>query len=117
MLDDEVLIALDIQQALEDAGAAEVICATSAGEALAALHEGPAVDVAVLDVKLADRARDSMTVAVRLHERGTPFVFLTGLRADEIRGESFFGVPVVEKPFQASALIEAVCQALSTRRN
>ena len=118
VLDDEYLIALDIQQILESAGAASVMCAASADEAVTALREGPPFDLAVLDIKLSGAAGSSSSstiVAVRLSERGTPFVFLTGMRADEIRGEPFSGVPVVEKPYQGPALIEALRQALSTK--
>ena len=39
VLDDEFLIALDIQQMLERAGATEVICVASAAEALRLLWE------------------------------------------------------------------------------
>src|SRR3569832_2994457 len=49
VVDDEFLIALDIQQALEQAGAAEVVCAGTTAEALAAV-KAARFDVAVLAV-------------------------------------------------------------------
>ena len=52
VLDDEFLIALDIQQILELAGAAHVACAASAREAIETLRHQPKFDFAVLDVKL-----------------------------------------------------------------
>ena len=55
VLDDEFLIALDIQQILERAGAAHVASVASAAEAIALLGREPKFDVAVLDVKLGDR--------------------------------------------------------------
>src|SRR6185312_2761502 len=79
VLDDEFLIALDIQQALEQAGAAEVVCCGNAAEALAAA--------------------------------GTPFVFLTGLRGDSAEARVFRDAPVVEKPYDARALLAAIGQA------
>jgi len=114
VLDDEFLIALDIQHILEAAGAAEVTSVSSAAEALDMLSKGATFDLAVLDIKLGDGAGNSMTVAALLSERGTPFVFLTGLRADDIRIGQFAGVPVV-KPYQAPMLIEALRQALAGR--
>src|SRR3954463_6993766 len=80
VVDDEFLIALDIQQALEAAGA-RVTCLGDADEALPALAGGAQFDVAVLDLKLSGFTRDSTGVAALLTERGVPFVFLTGLRA------------------------------------
>jgi CheY-like chemotaxis protein len=108
VLDDEYLIALDIQQILEAAGAAGVICVSSVGHALEAMNKGSKFDLAVLDFKLDNTDVSSLAVAVLLSERGTPFIFLSGARPDEIRAGSFAHVPVVEKPYQAAILIEAV---------
>ncbi len=116
VLDDEYLIALDIQQILETAGAAGVTSVATAAEALDILSKGSTFDLAVLDVKLGDAAGNSMTVAALLSERGTPFVFLTGLRADDIRAGQFAGVPVVEKPYQAPMLVEVVRKMLMAKK-
>ena len=113
MLDDEYLIALDIQQILEAAGAADVTSVSTAAEALAVLSKEPKFDLAVLDIKLGGAAASSMTVATLLSEQGTPFVFLTGMRADEVAAGPFPGTPVVEKPYQAPALIEVVRRVLA----
>ena len=52
VLDDEFLIALDIQQILERAGASHVASVASAAEAIEVLGREPKFDLAVLDVKL-----------------------------------------------------------------
>jgi len=52
VLDDEFLIALDIQQILELAGAKHVASVASASEAIELLRREPKFDLAVLDVKL-----------------------------------------------------------------
>ena len=52
VLDDEFLIALDIQQILELAGAEHVASVASASEAIELLRREPKFDLAVLDVKL-----------------------------------------------------------------
>jgi CheY-like chemotaxis protein len=111
VLEDEFLIALDIQQALEAAGAS-VTCVGDAEQALKALHEGAKFDFAVLDFKLSGRTRNSMTVAALLAEQGTPFVFLTGMRVDDVQGQSFPNVPVVEKPYLVETLMEALRKVL-----
>jgi CheY-like chemotaxis protein len=52
VLDDEFLIALDIQQILELAGAMYVASVATASEAIALVRREPKFDLAVLDVKL-----------------------------------------------------------------
>jgi DNA-binding NtrC family response regulator len=111
VLDDEFLIALDIQMILETAGAAEVVCAGNAADALAALAQR-SFDFAVLDVKLGGAARTSVTVATALAKQGTPFVFLTGVRGDDTHLRQFPDAPMVEKPYDIVLLLTAVKSAL-----
>jgi CheY-like chemotaxis protein len=112
VLDDEFLIALDIQQILERAGAAHVASVASAAEAIALLGREPKFDVAVLDVKLGDPQRNSLDVAALLQTQGTPFVFLTGVRVDDVHAKIFPNAPVIEKPYDAAGLLGAVQHAL-----
>ena len=115
VLDDEFLIALDIQQMLERAGATEVICVASAAEALDLLRSDPTFDIAVLDVKLSDPEGTSLGVAEALAGKGLPFVFLTGMRVDDVHAKRFPKAPVIEKPYDAIALLDAVRRALEPR--
>ena len=112
VLDDEFLIALDIQQILERAGASHVASVASATEAIQVLSREPKFDLAVLDVKLGGVERNSLDVAALLHTQGVPFVFLTGMRADDVHAKNFPNAPVVEKPYDATALLRAVQRAL-----
>lgn len=115
VLDDEFLIALDIQQILETAGAAVVVCAGSAADALAALRKARRFDLAVLDVMLSG-ASDSLTVAAVLSQQRTPFIFLTGMRTKDVQHVARFpNAPLVEKPYQAGLLLEAIARALASR--
>ena len=57
VLDDEFLIALDIQQILELAGAKHVASVATASEAMELLRREPKFDIAVLDVKLGAEQR------------------------------------------------------------
>ena len=113
VLDDEFLITLDIQQILELAGAAHVASAATASEALALLRSEPRFDVAVLDVKLSGPDQNSLGVATALSEKGTPFVFLTGTRVDNPHAKQFPKAPVIEKPYDALALLDAVRRAIA----
>jgi CheY-like chemotaxis protein len=112
VLDDEFLIALDIQQTLELAGAAHVACVATVPEALALLRSNPDFDLAVLDVKLSGPDRNSLGVAALLAAKGTPFIFVTGIRVDDVHIRQFPQVPVIEKPYDATTLLDAVRRAL-----
>ena len=112
VLDDEFLIALDIQQILERAGAAHVASVASAAEAIALLGREPKFDVAVLDVKLGDPQRNNLDVAALLQTQVTPFVFLTGVRVDDVHAKIFPNATVIEKPYDAAGLLRAVQHAL-----
>jgi two-component system, response regulator PdtaR len=112
VLDDEFLIALDIQQILELAGAKHVASVATASEALALVRREAKFDLAVLDVKLGGSEDNSVGVASELAKTGTPFVFLTGMRVDNVHARKFPQAPVIEKPYDALALLDAVQRAL-----
>lgn len=111
LLEDEFLIALDIQQILETAGA-RVAPFNDPAQAIDAIKRGETFAVAVLDIKMSDSAATGVSVAALLTEHGTPFVFLTGMRADSAEARAFPHAPVVEKPYQVELLVAALRQAL-----
>jgi len=114
VLDDEFLIALDIQQILEFAGAKHVASVASASEAIELLRREPKFDLAVLDVKLGGAEGHSLGVAAMLAKAGTPFVFLTGMRVDNVHAKKFPQAPVVEKPYDALTLLDGAQRALKS---
>jgi FixJ family two-component response regulator len=63
-------------------------------------------------VKLGGSEGNSLGVASMLAKAGTPFVFLTGMRIDNVHAQKFPQAPVVEKPYDALALLDAVQRAL-----
>ena len=112
VLDDEFLIALDIQQILELAGAKHVASVATASDTIALLRREPKFDLAVLDLKLGGSEDNSLGVASELARMGTPFVFLTGMHVDNVHVRKFPQAPVAEKPYDALALLDAVQRAL-----
>ena len=115
VLEDEFLIALDLQEILETAGAAAVTCHADADEALKVLRDGARFDVAVLDVHLGGATRTSFSVAAALTVQKTPFVFLTGARREAAIASGYPHVPVLEKPYQQAQLLEAVRSVLAAK--
>ena len=113
VMDDEFLIALDIQQILEAAGAS-VVCASNTTDALSALGEKFTFDIAVLDVQLGEAADGgTLDLARMLAGKNVPFVFLTGMRQSDLHAMDFPEAPVVEKPYEAPLLLYAVTRALA----
>ena len=118
VLEDEPLIALDVEMALTDAGAHVVGPVGNSRSALDAIDlaiegSGGALDGAVLDVHLGTHT--SEMVAARLLDLEVPFVFYTGNLKD---GDTFVrnsGVPVIRKPTSAYRLVAALFDVLMKR--
>ena len=102
VVEDEPLIALDIEDALSASGAS-VTVARNLAEARSRLAAGPP-DLVLLDVVLPDGR--SFDLALELLALGLPFAFLTGY--DHGIPDSLRAVRVVEKPFSTAALLAAV---------
>jgi FixJ family two-component response regulator len=67
----------------------------------------------VLDYRLTG-ATSSLDVADALVKAGIPVVFLTGMRGDKQMQQKYPDTPVVEKPYEAKLLIDAITHALCT---
>lgn len=106
LLEDQLLIAMDAEAMLGDAGAA-VTTTNTLAELRARLREA-SPDVAVLDVNIGQDT--SLPVAEELARRGVPFVFATGYGEDGlVRG---FDTPVVRKPYDRASLVAAIHRAI-----
>ena len=109
VVEDEVLVALEVQASLTDAGALVIGPSLTLGEAFAlACHE--TLSAAVLDVRL---GRDTIgPVARQLAARGIPFLFYTGqVETDSIRVE-WPHCKIIAKPAPVRALVRAVAALL-----
>ena len=103
LVEDDPIIALDLRQTLEDAGAAVIGPAPDPVSAMALLH-GNAFDVAVLDHLIV--GGDSLAVADELFRRGVRFLFHTSHRGT--LAQRFPQAPVINKPSRAGELVAAV---------
>jgi DNA-binding response OmpR family regulator len=112
VVEDEFLIALDIESILQAAGA-DVQTANRIDQALGLIESGGRFDAAVLDLKL-DR-ETSVGIAERLQAQSVPFVFLTGAAGDASI-VAHLNAPVVGKPFDSETLFAALKQAMGERR-
>ena len=108
VLEDEFLIAMDVEQLCRDHGAGEVVIAGN----LAEIDEdglGTRFDAAIVDLMLGGTS--TLDFARRLRELNVPFVFASGYGdMDELK-TSFPGVVLVGKPYAGADLVEAVALA------
>jgi PAS domain S-box-containing protein len=99
IVEDAVLLALELEAGLEEAGAVVVGAAADLEEA----------DVAVLDANL--NGKSVIPVARALAARGTPFIFATGYDEAGVAPEGFTA-PVVRKPYNIRQIAAALVVAL-----
>ncbi|WP_316015123.1 response regulator [Roseobacter sp. HKCCA0434] len=107
LVEDEGMLALDLELALEDAGArplGPVMRVAQGLELLAADRE--AIDAAILDLDL--HGEDVYPIADSLVERGVPFLFHTGHgRRSELQAR-YPDAPVFLKPSMVEKLLACV---------
>jgi CheY-like chemotaxis protein len=106
VLEDEPIIAMALEELLEDDGAQPVVVATLA-QAFEAI-EGEPFDAAILDINV--HGEKSYPVGERLLEEGVPFVFASGY-GDTLGPPGLAHVPTVTKPYNSSEIAAAIGQA------
>ena len=109
VVEDEALIAMDLQALLEEAGYRVLGPANSTAAAMALLA-GCNPDVALLDVNLG--RSDVFGVANELAARKTKVIFLTGHTAQKLP-LAHRHRPLVAKPYLPHVLLQAVQSVLS----
>lgn len=102
IVEDQMLVAMDLELIIADANGEVVATAGSAREALAALDK-VRPDIAILDVNLGDTT--SEPVAARLEAEGIPFMFATGYGDGGAIPERFSHVTIVRKPYEGRTII------------
>jgi len=107
IVEDAVLLALELEMGLSEAGATVVGPAYELEEALALLNQP--LDAAVLDANL--NGRSVTPVAEALAARGIPFVFATGY-GETGGAPGGFDAPVIRKPYDVTQVAAAVADLL-----
>ncbi len=106
--EDEILVAMLIEDILSDSGCQVIGPFASVTDALAAAARTDA-DIAVLDVNL--RGEKIYPVAERLAARGIPFFLLTGYGRDAVPADRPDWV-ACSKPFRAKELVQMIVERL-----
>lgn len=109
IVEDETLLALDLQDMLAELGYRVIGTATRIEKALS-LAEFSEFELAILDVNLA--GSNSFPVADILRERQKPFIFTTGYGADGL-GDRYRGTPLLTKPYGVRELEHVVIKTLT----
>ncbi|WP_322890653.1 MULTISPECIES: response regulator [unclassified Yoonia] len=107
IVEDEVLLAMDLEEMLTDIGHTVAGQATRVGKAIKLAREID-LDFAVLDINVA--GTKSFPVADILRERGIPFTFATGYGVDGLQ-DGYRDLPVLQKPYTQSDLERTISEA------
>jgi len=99
LVEDEMCLAMMLQDLLEDAGY-RVLKAARVAAALN-MAEAEDIDAAILDVNVA--GSEVFPVADALRRRGVPFMFASGYGDRGVPGE-FRPYPMLQKPYDPAAL-------------
>lgn len=105
IIEDEFLIAADVQRIVEDAGAGRVLLAGSTTVARRFLDGDQSIDIGILDLRLG--SEDGLPLVQEFRDRGIPFVVATGLDTSLTLPD----VVVVEKPYDDRQVVDALIQA------
>lgn len=108
VVEDEILIAMSIEDALAEAGGEVVGPAASVERALECL-QNERVDAVVLDMNL--NGTSARPIAEAASKKAIPFLVLSGYGAQAIN-EISENAPVLSKPFNPDELVEAVRKLL-----
>jgi len=104
LVEDEALIALDLQQMLNRRGATVIGPAASVSQALDAINTNQ-IDCALLDLKLGDEI--AHVVAAALEQRAIPVVFATAYSNARLP-PGFETHPVIQKPYSEDQLLKLI---------
>lgn len=104
MIEDEFLVATEIQYHLQRGGFTDVAHVATEKDALAAIADRN-WDAAVVDANL--NGRGIGTIAAALLQKNVPFVIVTGYARESLPA-SVAHVAVIYKPFHSKNLLDAV---------
>jgi DNA-binding response OmpR family regulator len=111
VVEDEPLVAIDVEEQLTRAGFGVVGPAASVAKAHRLIQE-VGCDIAVLDLNLPDETAEP--IAVELRSRRIPFLFLSAVARDQLPA-GFETQLLLAKPTRPDVLIAAVAELGRTR--
>ncbi|MFL6737928.1 MAG: hypothetical protein ACJ8FC_05160 [Sphingomicrobium sp.] len=113
IVEDNVYLALDLSNAIEDQNGRVVGPVRTVADALSLL-KSEAISGAVLDDHLDDR--DALSMAAHLADRGVPFVIHTNtdLPADLIARHP--GVPILKEPLHPASILDSLVKEIDRLR-
>jgi DNA-binding NtrC family response regulator len=100
IVEDEALLAMELETLLQSAGCTVIGPFSNLEQAREAVH-GEAINIALLDTNL--NGEMVYPLADDLAARGVPFIFVTGYGASHLP-ERFRAAPRVSKPYDPSVL-------------
>lgn len=107
VVEDEALIAAQIEQVLAEAGFEVIGPAAHLGQAFEEIYR-TAPDAALLDINLAGES--SLPVAELLRTKEVPYAFCSGYGETAALPDTLRDVPLIVKPFDSSDLVQLVRQ-------
>ncbi|NUS67110.1 MAG: hypothetical protein HOQ41_02055 [Ensifer adhaerens] len=112
VLEDNFIIAMDVEEILASLGILQVTIAGNANQALELLAL-QAFDFAILDVNLGDHT--SFVVADAMLARGMPFGFTSGYGDAEHFPTYLRHVPRIDKPFSEKSIGQLIAAGIQMR--
>ncbi len=109
VVEDEALIAMEIESILEDLHCEVVGSVATIEAALAAIAGDDRLDGVFLDLNLAGRT--ALPIAEELLRLEIPFILLTGYASNPSDSPVLRGARRLKKPFRAQNLAEAMAEA------
>lgn len=110
IVEDEMMIAVMLEDMLEELGCQVAAVAAKPVQALAIIAAEQPIDAAILDVNL--DGQNSYEIAAALDERGIPFLFSTGYAAVAVE-QRYRDRPFLQKPFRQEDLQKALSGMLN----
>ena len=113
MLEDEFLIAMDVEQICRDNGATHVAIVRDLDEI--DLKTAQSFDAAIVDVMLGGSS--TLEFAAGLLDAEIPFVFASGYTDNQELAAKFPDVELISKPYSGDDLVDALARAIQAGLN